>query len=77
MKLHWFCYTYSGLSLVELQRCEACTYSGQASKRITRKIINDHKEAAGVTSGAVLIAAIYLGEMTREEFTGEDNNETP
>lgn len=68
---HWFCMTYIGRPLDGTAgTANACSYVGFAEKKITMAKINAQKKHAGVKDDAVLIACIYLGQMTREEFLG-------
>ena len=62
---HWFCFTYADSNV------QASTYSGYEDKNVTLAMIEANKVNAGVSSGAVLTACIWLGYMTRAEFKGE------
>ena len=70
-KLHYFCFSYAGQEADSKQQCHACTYTGYDDKIITRAMIEQNKEYAGVTQNSVLLSVSYLGYMTKAEFSGE------
>jgi len=69
-KGHWFCLSYQGKRIESGLDCQASIYIGLENRNITKKDIDDNKKLANVTDKAVLMAASYLGYMTREEFEG-------
>lgn len=71
-KLHWYCFSYKGTETGSGKLVNACTYVGYLNKGITLKIINDNKANALVTSDSVLMAATYLGYMTKKRFISSD-----
>ena len=65
-KFNWYCLTYSfhgsvGSGYVGLEL--------EQGKKIKIKDIEKGKEAAKMDRNSVLINAIYLGEMTKDELT--------
>lgn len=67
-KLHWYCFSYSGTSLINGVSCTASVYSGHHEINVTLKRINNSKKAANVDDKAVLIGCMYLGHMSCIEF---------
>ena len=70
-KLHWFCLSYKGDSIETGLYTDASIYYGVADKYITKDIIDKSKPFAGVVDGAALVAASYLGHMTKADFEGK------
>ena len=68
---HFFCFSYSGKDLEGNRECEASSYVGYDTKKVTLQMINENKGYAGVTDKAVLIAVSYLGRMTKATFMGK------
>ena len=71
-KLHWFCFSFSGMTIEGGKNCEASCYTGYVKKNITKPMIDENKEYAGVTEKAVLISCSYLGHMPKAEFEGQE-----
>ena len=69
VKLHWYCLTYVGNNIEGTPNATGSTYAGFETNNITLSKINDNKRSAGMDRNSVLIACMYLGEMTRSEFT--------
>ena len=70
-KLHWYCFSYSGIDLDSGKTCQASTYTGFDSKVVTVKRITENKLNAGVSDDSVLIAVSYLGYMLKSDFVGK------
>lgn len=66
--LHWFCFTYT--ETTDAGVVYADTYTGYPTEHVTKQMIEQNKEYAGVTKKAVLMAMSYLGWMPTNEFTG-------
>jgi len=70
-KKHWFCFSYKGTDLEGNRDCDASSYVGYDTKKVTLSMINENKRYADVTDKAVLIAVSYLGRMTKATFMGK------
>ena len=69
-KLHYYCFSYIGVSISDCQQCYASTYTGYPEKLITVPIIEENKDYAGVLSSATLLSVSYLGHMTKDTLIG-------
>lgn len=69
--LHWFCFSFTGPALTGLGQCYASSYVGYKYQYVTLQMVNNQKKESGVTQDSVLLGCIYLGHMTKEQFTTE------
>lgn len=61
---HWFCLSYTGKEYV----LNGSAFVKTETTNVTRKMIEDNKQKAGVNGNAILVSCSYLGFMTEEEF---------
>ena len=71
IKVHWFCFSFSGVHAESGRDATACTYVGYSDSKITMPKINAQKIQSSLTENAILISVSPLGYMTKAEFTGE------
>lgn len=70
-KQHWFCFSFQGPENGRGMGF-ACTYVGYLQRNVTMAMVTEQKSKCGLDANCVLLSVSYLGEMTREEFTGDD-----
>jgi hypothetical protein len=64
-KLHFFCFTFKN------EQHTSSIYTGFKSKNITLRNIESCKVAVDMVEDTMLIACIYLGHMTKDEFESD------
>ncbi|KXS55140.1 MAG: hypothetical protein AWU57_486 [Marinobacter sp. T13-3] len=65
---HWWSISFNGRNRETGIPCDGCAYIGFPDDRLSIARIKRAKQAAGVTDDAVMIAATYMGYMTRAEL---------
>lgn len=75
-KYHFYALNYIGDSVQSGDSSIATTYSGYPDKLLTLSRIEEAKAHARVGPNSTLVAATYLGYMSKEEFTANSSEDS-
>ena len=65
IKVHWFCFSFSGVHAESGRDATACTYVGYSDSKITMPKINAQKIQSSLTENAILISVLFHNVKNR------------